>query len=121
MNYSLPIDTVLGHFVGLSGVVDSTGYTAHCALSADALMRAVREDADINKNINALCYAAGCMAFYRYTLGSAVGDVTVFKAGDVSIQRMSEKSVEYARMLLENALLSISDLLSGRGVILKAI
>ncbi|MEG1886725.1 MAG: hypothetical protein RR177_01240, partial [Oscillospiraceae bacterium] len=113
MDISLDRNLILEVFASLS---ECNGATASpfCDSAKLSTERMLRDDCDIYNNMCALCYAAGCMAFYRYTVKTAIEDTPSFKAGDLSITQSTEKNITFARMLLCDALDDVRDLLKAK-------
>ena len=115
MENILPVDKIITTFFDLSGETEADKWRNHCATSAVSIIAMLKPGIDVATDEWKLCYAAACMAFYRYVLSGAAEGITVLKAGDVTVNTSSDNAVTYARSLLEDALMPIGSLLIPKG------
>ncbi|HHW45538.1 MAG TPA: hypothetical protein GXX17_01335 [Clostridiales bacterium] len=106
------LNNVLYMFLELSGEQDAVSWVGHCNLAAGAL-KALLKDIDPERR-QEIEYAAACIAYFRYALKKASCEAEAFRAGDVTVRNSHGKNAGFARRLLEDALLSISDLVKDR-------
>ena len=105
---SLPTGRVNEVFCTLSGESDATPYSVLCSSAAGWLLCRVKPSATNEKWQDALCYAAGCLAYYRYCLSAGGDNVTSYKAGDMTINSDVSHAATAARALLDDALAALS-------------
>ncbi len=104
---SLPSDRIIEIFCSLSGEDDNTAFAPLCSAAADTLLLRVKPTASRSRFEQPLCYAAACLAFYRYTLVQSTDSVFDCKAGDISVKADPAAVRESARELLRDALSAI--------------
>ena len=105
---SLPIDRVYEVFCTLSGESDATPFGVLCNSAVATLLGRVKPAASYDEWQDGLCYAAGCLAFYRYCLSAGSDNVESYKAGDMTINSDVSLKKELAKTLLRDALSSLS-------------
>lgn len=111
MQHLIDINGVVKVFKSLSGLDATEDKCAMICKSATAtISRLIKPDCDVVAEMPRLCYAAGCLAYYRFTLADEINGVTGFRAGDVSIDCSNGGSTA-AKVLYEQAIHDISDLL----------
>lgn len=114
MQRLIDINGVVKVFKSLSGLDTADDKCAAvCRSAASSIARILRQDIDLPAEMPRLCWAAGCLAYYRYELAEEVGGVSGFKAGDITIDCERGGSAA-ARVLYEQAIEDISDLLIAR-------
>ena len=107
------INGVIKVFKALSGIdMTDERAVAVCRSSTATLARIIKPEIDLASEMPRICYAAGCLAYYRYELANEIGSVTDFKVGDITVG--SSGSASAARVLYEQALADIGDLLIER-------
>jgi hypothetical protein len=104
---------VLETFILLSGLTKEEAHKwlplCHWALSS--LFGRLQDKVDLVANQRLLCYTAGAMAFYKYTLRTAAKDgTTSFSAGDVKVNENPQNAVAVAKELYEDAIESAKHL-----------
>ena len=113
MQCPIDINGVVKVFKALSDLEVLDGRAASvCKSAAVTIARVVKPECDLAAEMPRICYAAACLAYYRYELVDEMGGVQSFKAGDVTIN--SAGSAAGARVLYEQALADIGDLLIDR-------
>ena len=105
---SLPIDRVYEVFCTLSGESDATPFGVLCNSAVTTLLGRVKPSASHNEWEERLCYAAGCLAFYRYCLSVGSDNVESYKAGDMTINSDVSLKKEGAKALLGDAFAALS-------------
>lgn len=111
---SLPSDKVLRLFCSLSGEEDTALYASLCSAAVDTLLLKVKPSASRLRFEQPLCYAAACLAFYRYTLAQSSDIMTDCKAGDITVRVDPAAARESARELLSDALAALDGCLKTR-------
>lgn len=106
---SLPTDKVCEVFYLLSG--KEGDYSLLCATAADSILSRVKRKASAGW-LRPLCYAAGALAYYRYTLSCQCDNTATYKAGDIQIRCDATLPVKNAEKLLSDALLAVSPVLA---------
>ncbi len=113
MEYKVSIDRVVDGFLTLAEDAKPDDGRIFCKVAADTVTSWVDPKKEPNKHDSELCYAASAMAFYRYILKSS-GHADTFKAGDITVTDGSEKTVAYAKQLMNDALMRIEPYLKSR-------
>ncbi len=113
MNYKISIDRVVDAFLVLAGDKALSDGRVLCRTSAETLESWLNPNKEYEDFIGSICYAAACMAFYRYTL-KASGSTQSIKAGDITVNDVSEKTVGYAKSLMDDAVGAIEHLLKSK-------
>lgn len=111
---SLPTDRVCEVFCTLSGESDAAAYGALCHSAAQSIINRTKPSAQPDRWQDALCYAAGCLAYYRYCLSSGEDSVTSYKAGDMTVNSDTTARKEAARELFEDALAALDGCIKER-------
>lgn len=109
--YRISADRVMGIYKSLTGEekIGSDG-GEFCRTAVNVMQRWLKDSAEAAPYDDLLCYAAACMAYYRYVLKSSV-TASDLKAGDISIIDCSEKAVSYAKALYDDAIADVEFLL----------
>ncbi len=116
MNTCLNANEVAQVFGALTGGAAAGEAALLCKSAAESICGRLSDGADIAKNHAALCYAAGCLAAYRFRIKNELDPQPEFKAGDISV-KPSGTSLEAAKQLLDDALSGIRHLFKrGEGV-----
>ena len=111
MQRLIDINGVVKVFKVLSGLDAKDDKSAtFCKSAAATISRIINPNCDIPAEMPRICYAAACLAYYRYTLCDEINGVSGFKAGDISID-CERGGSEAARILYEQAIGDIGDLL----------
>ena len=110
MEYCVDIDRVVEEFLTLAGQEAIESGVLFCRTAAQTVDTWLDKRNDICSSLGPICYAAATMAFYRYTLKSS-GSVQSVKAGDITVTDHSEKTVAYAKGLMQDALKAVEHLL----------
>ena len=109
---ALPYDRVCEVFSMLSG--GNGDGAVFCAAAAESILCRVSEKAEPERFLSPLCYAAGCLAYYRYCLSVGADNTKIYKAGDISITSDTDEPIKAAKELLDDALSSVRDALSSK-------
>lgn len=111
MQHLIDINGVVKVFKSLSGLdASDSKCSTLCKSAAATIGRIIKRDCDIVAEMPRLSFAAGCLAYYRFTLTDEINGVTGFRAGDISVDSSNGGS-NAARILYEQAISDISDLL----------
>ena len=110
MSYKISIDRVVDIFSSLAGSDALTDGRVFCRSASAALSEWLDGSKSLADNDYQICYAAACIANYRYTLNRNA-DAFDIKAGDITVNDCSQRTAEYASRLMSNALEAISHLL----------
>lgn len=111
MQHSIDINSVVKVFKSLSGLDATEDKCAViCKSAANTISRLIRPDCDFVAEMPRLTFAAGCLAYYRFSLTDEINGVTGFSAGDISIDCSNGGSAA-AKILYEQAMSDMSDLL----------
>ena len=113
MEYKISIDKVVDIYNTLNSNKNSADGRVFCRTSARVIGSWIDKSKVSEDNSFEVCYAAATMAYYRKALKDNAVAVDL-KAGDISVTDNSEKTVEYAKKLYEDALQAISHLLKSR-------
>lgn len=113
MEYKININRVVDVFLSLSDDVELGDGRVFCLSATDTVQSWLDLNKEPQKHDYEICYAAGTIAFYRYILKLS-GNADTFKAGDITVTDCSEKTVDYAKQLMSDALLSIEPYLKSR-------
>ena len=108
---SLPSEQVCEVFYLLSGKEGDCSLL--CASAADAILARVKKSARAERWLKPLCYAAGALAYYRYSLSHELDNTSVYKAGDIQIKSDAHLPALNAEKLLRDALDAVSPVLCG--------
>jgi hypothetical protein len=104
---------VLEAFMLLSGLTKEEAETwlPLCHWAVSSLFGRLQKSVDLVVNQRLLCYTAGAMAFYKYTLRTAAKDgTTSFSAGDIKVNENPQNAVAVAKELYEDAVESAKHL-----------
>lgn len=85
-----------------------------CGSAAENIADMLKENADTAENMSSLCYAAACLAIYRYKLKEGLNPIPQFKAGDLTLKEGTE-SIDAAEKMYNDALSKIGHLLKNSG------
>ena len=111
---SIDTNGVLEVFRVLSGLDEFDDRVAVlCRNAGLSVSRMIQPERFTVADMSRVCYAAGCLAYYRYTLLAGESDITGFKAGDVTV-KTENSATAIARELYEGAMNSIRDLFAER-------
>ena len=113
MDYKISIDTVVDMFLSLAGDGSLHDGRVFCRTAADTVESWLDQKKELTSHDREICYAAAGIAFYRYTLKTSCGADTV-KAGDITVTDGSEKTVAYAKTLMQDAINAVTPLLKPR-------
>ena len=114
MKQAIDINGVIRVFCALSGESGTDDKSAVvCRSAADTICRWLKSDVEYLPEMSRLCYAAGCLAYYRYILLDSVSGVQSFKSGDITVDT-GGKNLESAKVILDQAVCDISPLLEER-------
>ena len=113
MEYKISINKVVDIYKALNHDGNTADGRVFCRTSARVLESWIDKTKVSDENLFEVCYAAAAMANYRRALKESSVSMD-FKAGDISVSDKSEKSVEYAKRLYEDAIEAISYLLKSR-------
>ncbi len=117
---SLPADKIEQMFSLLSGE-DGKAYALLCRTAAMSILGRIKNGASRERWEEALCYAAACLAFYRYTLARGADNTSVYKAGDVTLQNGPDGARKSAEALLFDALAAADGCLKHSGFCFKTV
>lgn len=117
---SLPADKIEQMFSFLSGE-DGQAHGLLCKAAAVSILGRVKNGASRERWEEGLCYAAACLALYRYTLARGSDNVAVYKAGDVTLQNKSDVARKSAEALLLDALAAVDGCLKHSGFCFKTV
>lgn len=109
METQVNLDLTVDAFVSLAGEDALTDGRVLCRTAAETVESWLDPKKENQITTTSISYAAATIAFYRYTLKSS-GNAQSIKAGDITVNDSSEKSVEYAKSLMHDALHSIEHL-----------
>lgn len=121
MDYRISLDGVITEFSVLSDVSDASVSATFCRSSVNVLQSLLDKRRELAENDRSICYAAACMANYRYTLKKMSAENSDVRAGDVTVYNRSEKTVEYAERLMTDAMKSIGHLLKSKRFVFKSV
>lgn len=113
MEYKVSIDKVVEGFCELAGDDSAEDGRLFCRTAATTVDSWLDKSRDLCSHDTEICYAASCIAFYRFTL-KANGNADTIKAGDITVTDNSEKSVDFAKELMRDAIKSIGPYLKPR-------
>ncbi len=113
MEYQVSIDRVVDAFLSLAGKETADESRVFCRTAAHTVDSWIDRSKDLWRSDGALCYAAATIAFYRYTLKNS-GSAQSVKAGDITINDKSEKTVAYAKGLMQDALSAVEHLFKSK-------
>ena len=113
MDYTISIDTVVDMFLYMAGDGSLNDGKVFCRTAADTVNSWLDPKKELAPHDREICYAAACIAFYRYTLKASCGCDTV-KAGDITVTDGSENTVAYAKALMSDAVQAVSALFKPR-------
>ena len=113
MEYEVSIDKVVEGFCELAGDGKAEEGRIFCRTAATTVDSWLDKSKDLCSHTAEICYAASCIAFYRFTLKEN-GNADTVKAGDITITDKSEKSVDFAKELMRDAIKSIEPYLKPR-------
>lgn len=108
---SLPCERIREVFSALSQQEDANEVLI--AAAAEGILCRIKKSADPDIWTRPLCYAAGCLAYYRFCLSANADNTTAFKAGDITVNTDSSISLSAAERLLGEAMESIRPVLRG--------
>ena len=120
----LNIQDVLEKFSIISGLDTQkiSQWVYLCRESLDRIVSRLKEDVDVEKNIERITTAAASLAFYKYTLYQASnGGLESFKAGDITIKNDKKESLNIAFKIYKDAQISILDLLEDENFIFERV
>lgn len=113
MEEKVNLDLTVDAFISLAGEQALTDGRVLCRTAAETVESWLDPKKVAQITATSVSYAAATIAFYRYTLKIS-GNAKSIKAGDITVNDASEKSVEYAKSLMHDALHSIEHLLLPR-------
>lgn len=89
------INEVAKKFLLLSGVDESeiSKYLPLIRESIAYVKSILKEEVDVKENSTLLTSACGTYAYYKWSLFYSQGDVSYFKAGDLTVSKSSESKV----------------------------
>ncbi len=116
INYNNAIDW----FRFLSGEDDVELAIRHCMPAVESIQAKVLSNQFRVDAIPQLYYAAATLAFYHYILSKNDAQPTSIDAGDLTVRLESQKVMENARELLENALAAAKPFMKN-GAVFKSI
>ena len=111
MAKSLSVNTVLSLFFDMTGEDKVEDWMDFCRASCKTIESSLKNGIDVEANHSLLCNAAACHALYIYVLRSCATNIADFKTVDVSIVSANSLTLNSAKMLLEDALASVSHLM----------
>lgn len=111
MKKELPVRTVLATFFDMTGESDATKWLEFCRASCNTILSSLRDDVNVESNIAPLCHAASCHALYMYVLRNCATGIASFRAVDISIAGVDKLTLESAKIIFEDSMAAISDLL----------
>jgi hypothetical protein len=120
MKITLSAERTAQIFEALSGE-PAANHENLCATAARTIGSMLKKGRDYRSREEELLYAAGCLAYYRYTLARQSEGTTSYKAGDITVTGDIKATVAAARELLDNALECIADCLPQRGFCFKTV
>ena len=112
--YKISIDRVMSVYGDFAGEEEARKSSAFCRSAVLSLEAMLDKTKPLAKNDYQICYAAACLAYYRYTLFNADTTESV-RAGDVTVRSQMNVIVINAEKLLKDALSSIAPLLRSKG------
>lgn len=107
---SLPCDRIREVFSALCNEECDSELFINSA--AESILCRVKKSADPERWIKPLCYAAGCLAYYRFCLSKTESDISDYKVGDITVKTNTTQSILIAERLWQNALEDIGDALT---------
>lgn len=107
----IDIDKVIDVFNSLAGEEVASEYPHFCFSAVTCVYGKLKGGCDIYSNMNPLCYAAGCEAYYRYLLAVSTDTNFGFRAGEITVEQNIEEKLKNAEKLLQSAYADISHLL----------
>lgn len=110
MSYQICIDEVVTIFSSIAGDSQKANGRIFCRSAIDAVGEMLDEKKDLNGNSYQICYAAACLAFYRFVLHRNTEAIDI-KAGDITVNDCSDNVSLHAEKMLKDALSAISHLL----------
>ena len=110
MNYKISIDTVVDIFTSVAGDNETANGRVFCRSAIGMLEEMLDNKKNLSGNSYQICYAAACVAYYRYILHKNTGALDI-KAGDITVNDCSDNVSEHAKNLMSDALNSISHLM----------
>lgn len=113
MDYEISIDRVLEIFTSLADDAEEEKGAVFCRSAASAMNEWLDPKKELSKHDYSICYAAACMAYYRFTLNTAGGSADM-KAGDITVREHPGEKVSFAERQLKEALVDIAPLLRSR-------
>lgn len=105
------INEVAKKFLLLSGIDESelSKYLPLIRESIAYVKSILKEEVDVKENSTLLTSACGTYAYYKWSLFYSQGDVSYFKAGDLTVSKSSESKVtEMAYSLWKESLKEIA-------------
>ncbi|MBR3593681.1 MAG: hypothetical protein IKL44_03300 [Clostridia bacterium] len=120
MNITLSVERTAQIFEALSGE-PAADHESLCATAARTISSLLKKGRDYRFREEELLHAAGCLAYYRYTLARQSEGTASYKAGDVSVTGDIKATTAAARALLDDALAYIADCLPQRGFCFKTV
>lgn len=105
----------------MSGSSDAAVNAVFCRSSVNVLQSLLDRRKELFESNQSICYAAACMANYRYVLKKMTEETADVRAGDVTVNAHSEKAVGYAEKLMNDALSSIGHLLKSKRFVFKTV
>ena len=110
MGVKISLDKVVDIYSSLRGGEISSEDRVFCKTAAGLIERWLDPKKSIADFQYEVCYAAATMANYRRALNENTS-LADFKAGDITVNDKSEKAIENAHKLYEDAMASIGHLL----------
>lgn len=109
MEHIISIDLVVDRFLALAGESSAAEGRIFCRTAAETIENWVDHSRLTEGCSEGLDYAAAAVAFYRFTLKNS-GNAQSVKAGDITVTDLSDRSVEYAKSLMQDALNAVKHL-----------
>lgn len=109
MSYRVSIDKTVDMFLTLSGEKGKEYGRVFCRTAAETVSGFLNSREELAAHDSEICYAAACIAFYRYTLKISTESGTL-KAGDITVTDCSEKTTASAEKMMREALRAIEPL-----------
>lgn len=109
MEHIISIDRVVDRFLALAGEASAAEGRIFCRTAAETVESWVDRSRLTEAYGEGLDYAAATVAFYRFTLKNS-GNAQSVKAGDITVTDLSDRSVEFAKSLMQDALKAVEHL-----------
>ena len=114
MKAHLDINRIAEVFSSVINDASAEDSLVFCGSAGESIVDMLRKDADIAENMGSLCYAAACLAVYRYKLKEGLDPIPQFKAGDLTLKETTD-AITAAEKMYDDAITKIRHLLKKSG------